>query len=308
MAHILIADKIAEEGITLLKNAGHEVEEAFDISPDQLLADIPQYDALIVRGRTKVTREVIEKGIKLKVIARAGIGVDNIDVDAAKAKNIAVVNALGATSETVAEHTIALMMALSRNLFPVATALKAGKWEKKTHQAMELKGKTFGIIGYGTIGMRVAEIAAVLGMKIIAYTRTQSEAKKQQLDGLKGQFVSLETLLQESDVISLHIPFSKDTEQLIGAKELALMKPSALFINTARGGVIDEKALVAALRDKKLAGAALDVFSQEPLPVDSHFVELSNCLLTPHVASVSPESATRASMIVARSVDKYLKA
>lgn len=307
MAKILVSDKIAEEGIAFLKNAGHEVVASFDISADKLLEEIPKYEALIVRGRTKVTREVIERGAKLKVIARAGIGVDNIDVDAAKAKNIAVVNASGATSETVAEHTIALMLALSRNLLPVANALKAGKWEKKTYQAMELKDKTLGIIGYGAIGMRVAEIAAAFGMKIIVFTRTQSEEKRNHLNQLKGTFVFLEELLKSVDVVTLHVPFSKETEQLIGPKELALMKPSALLLNTARGGVVDESSLVVALKEQKLAGAALDVFSTEPLPVDSQLVTLSNVIVTPHVASVSPEAAARASMIVARTVDKYLK-
>ena len=289
MKKVLISDSIAQSGIEYLKQKDFDVVLKPNITPEELLAEIGMYDGLIVRSRTKVTSEVIARGEKLKVIGRAGSGLDNIDVTAGKKAGIAVVNAPGANATSVAEHTMALILALFRNLIPVATALKAGRWEKKTYQATELSGKTLGIVGFGHVGSLVAAAAAGFGMKIIVATRTQT-------------MVSLDQLLKKADVITLHVPKSDQTEHLIGAKELALMKKTSYLVNCSRGGVVDEGALVEALQNQQIAGAGLDVFVTEPLPADNPLLKLSNVILTPHVAGQSAEAKERASLAVAQAV------
>ncbi|MBI5619457.1 hydroxyacid dehydrogenase [Candidatus Gottesmanbacteria bacterium] len=294
MRKILVSDAIVQNGIDFLKGKGFEVVLKPDITPEELVKEIGDYGALIVRSRTKVTLDVITVGKKLKVIGRAGSGLDNIDVAAAKSAGITVVNAPGANATSVAEHTMAVILNLFRNLIPVATALKAGRWEKKTYQVTELAGKTIGIVGFGHVGSLVAQLAAGFGMKILVTTRSQKS--------VPGALVPLEQLLRESDVITLHVPKSSETQSLIGKKELALMKKTSYLVNCSRGGVVDEEALVAALTNRQIAGAALDVFATEPLPADSPLLSLPNVILTPHVAGQSREAKERASLAVAQEV------
>ncbi len=303
---ILISDPIAPNGIEFLKQQRFEVVLKPDITPEALLKEVDNYDGLIVRSRTKVTAEVIAKGKNLKVIGRAGSGLDNIDADTAKKAGIAVVNAPGANSESVAEHTIVLILALFRNLLPVATALKAGRWEKKGYEASELSGKTIGIVGFGNVGVKVAALAHTFGMHVLVATRTESDEKKSLLAALKGRFVPLAELLKQSDVVTIHVPKSAETQGLIGAGELALMKKTSYLVNCSRGGVVDEEALIKALTNHQIAGAALDVFTTEPLPPDSPLFTLNNVILTPHIAAQSSEAKERASLMVAQEVVRAL--
>ena len=299
---ILISDAIAQSGIDFLKRKGFDVVVKPEITAEELLVEIGNYEGLIVRSRTKVTGDVITNGKNLKVIGRAGSGTDNIDVAAAQKAGITVVNAPGANAISVAEHTMALILALTRRLFPVAIALKQGRWEKKGYVATELSGKTIGIVGFGNIGMKVAALAHGFGMKILVSTRTKSEEKRRLVSSLVGYFVSLEKLLKESDVVTLHVPKSDETSGLVGEKELAMMKRTAYLVNCSRGGVVDEGALVEALQQHRIAGAALDVFTVEPLPPDSPLLQFDNVILTPHIAAASCESRERASLAVAGEV------
>lgn len=306
MKKILISDSIGQSGIEFLKGKGLDVVYMPDITEEQLLSEIGNYDGVIVRSRTKVTAEIIAAGKNLKVIGRAGSGLDTIDVEAAKKAGVRVVNAAGANSQSVAEHTMALILALFRNLIPVASALKNGTWEKKTYKAVDLAGKTIGIVGFGSIGSKVAVVARGFGMKILVTTRSETPEKKQLLDAVGGAFVPLEKLLKDADIVTLHVPKSGETVAMIGAKELASMKKTAFLINCSRGGVVDEKALIDALQKGIISGAGLDVFSVEPLPQDSDLLSLSNVILTPHIAASSVESRERASLAVAQEVAKLL--
>lgn len=306
MKKVLISDNISQSGIEFLKGKGLEVVLKPEMTPEELLAEISNYDGLIVRSRTKVTADIIAKGKNLNVIGRAGSGLDNIDVEAAKKSGIAVVNAAGANATSVAEHTMALILALFRNLVLSATGLKAGRWEKKGYVARELAGKTIGIIGFGHVGSLVAQLAHGFGMKIIVSTRTETEEKEKMVRGFNGSLVSLNHLLKESDVVTIHVPRSSETEALIGKKELALMKKTSYLVNCSRGGVVDEAALVEALQHQQLAGAALDVFATEPLQVGSPLLSLPNVILTPHVAGQSAEAKERASLAVAQAVAESL--
>ncbi|HUD19049.1 MAG TPA: hydroxyacid dehydrogenase [Patescibacteria group bacterium] len=302
MSKILITDAIGESGIEFLKKQGYDIEYYPEVTYDELLNAVGDADALIVRGRTKVTREIINKASKLKVIGKAGAGVDNIDVTEARRHGIVVVNAPGATSEAVAEHTMALLLSLVRHIPEVSHALSEGKWEKSSYTAIELHGKTIGVIGFGHIGNRVAQLGVAFGMHVLVATRTVHGSMQKELEVLGGKYVSLKELLKNADVVTVHIPATKDTEKLIGKNEFAHMKPTAYFINTARAAVVDESALIDALKDNRLAGAALDVFSTEPLSIDSGLLDAPNIILTPHVASVSPEGRERASLTVCEDV------
>ncbi len=297
MGKILISDPIGEDGIVYLKQKGHTVVLEPDITPDELLSAISDVSALIVRGRTKVTHEVIESGPNLKVIARSGTGVDNVDLAAASEHGVIVVNAPGANAESVAEHTMALILALSRSIVSTVLSMRSGKWAKDAYRGMELKGKTLGVVGFGTIGPRVAELGTAFGMEVVVCSHKPPSI---------GRSVSLQELLAISDIVSLHIPLTQETRGLIGKKELDVMKKSACLINTSRGAVVDEKALTEALKESRISGAALDVYETEPLPSDSPLLALPNVITTPHVAAMSPESENRASLMVAEDVDRVL--
>jgi D-3-phosphoglycerate dehydrogenase len=294
---ILVADPIAEEGIEILRSCA-EVDVKTRLGPEQLKTIIGDYDALIVRSQTKVGAEVIESGKKLKVIGRAGVGIDNIDVDAATRMGIVVVNAPTGNIIAAAEHTIALMLALARNIPQANNQLKAGNWRREEFIGTEIRNKTLGIIGLGNVGSEVAKRVQAFEMRIIAHDPFVSQEYAQ---NLKVELVSLDRLLSEADFITLHVPLTATTRKLIGAKEIAKLKPTARIINCARGGLIDEKALVQAIRAGKLAGAAFDVFDEEPV-TDSPLFEEDKIIVTPHLGASTVEAQTSVAKDVATEV------
>ncbi len=299
---ILIADKIAPEAVQYLKDR-HEVVEK-EVTPEELLHMIPEFDGLVVRSRTKATREVIEAASNLKVIGRAGIGVDNIDVAFASEKKIPVVNAPGGSVQSVAELAIGLMLTLARGINRGDAALKSdGKWIKKQLKGVELGGKVLGLIGFGKIGQEVAKRALAFGMEIMFYDPYIPD------DGpaeCKGEKCNMDGLLDKADFISIHCLLTDETRGLFSAPEFEKMKDDAYIINCARGGIIDENALYIALMNKMIAGAALDVYETEPLPRDSPLRGLDNILLTPHIGASTKEGQMRAGTITAQQVDKVL--
>jgi D-3-phosphoglycerate dehydrogenase len=289
---IQIADKIHDEGVKRLSSRATVIEDAS-------VASINEVDALIVRSATQVSRGVIEGGLpQLKVIGRAGVGVDNIDLAAAQEAGVIVVNAPGAATNSVAEHALALMLALARNLPAADASMKAGQWNKKSLGGVELSGRTLGIIGMGRIGSTLAEKGLALGLEILGYDPPIPNPK---IERVGGQSVELDQLLARSDFISLHVPLDDDTRLMIGAAELAQMKPTAYLVSTARGGVVDEGALFNALKQGQLAGAALDVFDQEP-PGVSPLIQQPNFIATPHLGSQTSEAQRRASIDIAEEV------
>lgn len=301
---ILISDKMAEEAIELFKNAGHDITYE-ELDADALLKEIPKYDALMVRSRTKATKEVIEAGAKgkLKVIGRAGIGVDNIDIEYAGKKKIKVVNAPTGATGSVAELAIAHMLALSRSITKADSTMKEGKWEKKKFKGNELFEKTLGLIGCGNIGKRTAKYAMVFGMSVIGYDPFISK-KDMEKDDIK-KIDDLGELVEKSDYISLHLPHIPQTHHIINKEMIEKMKKTTYLINCARGGTVDEKALYEALKSGKIAGASLDVFEQEP-PVDSPLFKLDNVVLTPHIGANTVEGQIRAGTICAEQMMKVL--
>jgi len=294
---ILIADTISEEGIDILRSNA-EVDTKPGLKPEELLSIIGDYEALVVRSQTQVTSKVIEAGKKLLIIARAGVGVDNIDVEEATRRGIVVVNAPTSNTTAAAEHTIALMLALARHIPQANATLKSGVWERNNFIGIEVRNKTLGIIGLGNIGSEVARRARGLEMKVLAYDPFISIDHAR---NLQVELVPLEQLLKDSDFITIHTPLTKSTRGIIGAKELALVKPTVRIINTARGGLIDESALVKAIKGKKVAGAAFDVFATEPL-TSSILFENDNIIVTPHLGA----STTEAQAMVAEDVAKQI--
>ena len=298
---VLIADPISDEGIDILR-AHAEVDIKPGLAPEELISTIGDYEALVVRSQTKVSAKVIEAGRKLQVIARAGIGVDNIDVDEATRHGIVVVNAPTSNTISAAEHTIALMLALARHIPQANAVLKSGVWRRSDFMGTEVRNKTLGIIGLGNVGSEVAKRARGLEMKLIAYDPYISVDHAR---NLQVKLVSLEQLLKEADFITLHTRLTPETKGLIGAKQLALVKPTARIINTARGGLIDEKALAKAVKEKKIAGAAIDVFSTEPV-TESILFETDNIIVTPHLgASTTEAQATAAKDVAEQIVDVF---
>ncbi len=296
---ILISDPIAKEGIEILKKSGFEVVEKTGISPEELIKTIPDFDAIIVRSATKVTKEVIEAGRNLKVIGRAGVGLDNVDAEAAKAKGIKVVNTPAATSISVAELALGMMLSAAR-MIPQATAsTKAGKWEKKRFHGTELYGKTLGIIGIGRIGSELAKRAKALGMEVIAYDPYVESSDF-------GKIVDFDTLLKNSDFISLHIPKTKETTHLLNKSAFEKMKNGVIIVNCARGGVVDEDALYDALISGKVKVACLDVFEVEPAKEHKLF-SLEQVILTPHIGAQTEEGQQRAGVQIAELVRDVLK-
>ncbi|MCX8169898.1 MAG: hydroxyacid dehydrogenase, partial [Candidatus Methanomethyliaceae archaeon] len=259
---ILIADEVHEECSEKLKKAGFEVEEKPNITNEDLKKIINNYDILIVRGRIKVTRDIIENATNLKLIGRVGVGLDNIDVEAAERRGIKVINTPQMSTIAVAELTISLILNLLRGTYRAIESMKKGLWEKKSLYGNELFNKTLGIIGFGRIGKAVAERAKAFGMKVIVYDIFMDQESLERMKVTRAS--SLEELLRLSDIISLHVPLTKDTKHLINSSTIALMRTGAYIINTSRGEIINTKDLLEALKSGKLAGAALDVFENEP--------------------------------------------
>ena len=295
--NILISDGLDEKGQSILRAAA-TVDNRTDISADDLLKIIPEYDGLIVRGRTKVTASVMEAASKLKVVGRAGVGVDNIDLEAAKKRNIAVVNTPMSTTVAVAELTFGLMLSLARDIPRADGAMKQGKWLKKELEGMELNGKTLGIIGMGRIGTQVGKYASAFGMNVIAYNPQITEDVIKQRG---AEPVSIQDLYAWSDYISLHLPFTVQTRDLIGPLAFSQMKDGVRIVSTARGGIIDEAALLNALNSGKVAGVALDVFEKEP-PGLTELVSHPRVIGTPHIGAQTADAQSRASEDIAAEV------
>jgi D-3-phosphoglycerate dehydrogenase len=300
---ILITDGISEEGAKILTDGGHDVHIE-KLPPDQLLKTIPEYHCIIVRSATKVTADVIAAGTSLKVIARGGVGLDNIDIKAAEARGITVLNTPAASAVSVAELAIGHMLAVSRFLHVSSADMRAGKWPKKEYsKGIELYRKTLGIIGLGNIGKEVARRALGLGMTVVAYDPPFTP-----MDFLV-EITTKEKLLARSDFITLHIPYSKAQGPAIGRAEFAMMKDGVVIVNCARGGVVDEKALLEALESGKVGAAALDVFSEEPpgeaLKALIHHPRVS---VSPHIGGSTVEAQDRVGSEIAMKVNKALKA
>ncbi len=300
--NILVADPIASEGVDLLRTAGN-VDVRTGLSEEELCELIPNYAALVVRSETKVTRRVLEAGRNLMVVGRAGVGVDNIDLEAATERGIIVVNAPQGNTVAAAEHTIALLLAMARHIPAADRALHEGKWQRKRFIGTEVRGKVLGIVGLGKIGTEVARRAQGLEMRVLAYDPYVPVERAEQLG---VQSVSLEELLRQSDFVSLHAPMTQQTQGLIGAKEIELMKPTARIINVARGGIVDERALADALERGRLAGAAIDVFTQEPPPPDHPLLRAPNAVLTPHLGASTAEAQERVAVDVAEQILEVL--
>ncbi|NJE05342.1 hydroxyacid dehydrogenase [Thermococcus sp. M36] len=301
---VLVAAPLHEKAIEVLKNAGFEV--LYEEYPDEerLIGLVGDVDAIIVRSKPKVTRKVIEAAPKLKVIGRAGVGLDNIDLEAAKERGIKVVNSPGASSRSVAELVLALMFNVARKVAFADRKMREGVWAKKQCMGIELEGKTLGIVGFGRIGYQIAKIAKALGMNVLLYDPYPNEERAKEVG---GKFVDLETLLKESDVVTLHVPLIEQTYHLINEERLKLMKPTAILINAARGAVVDTEALVKALKEGWIAGAGLDVFEEEPLPAGHPLTELDNVVLTPHIGASTVEAQMRAGVQVAEQIVEILK-
>jgi len=292
---VLITDPIAKEGVKILKESGLEVEEKSGISPEELERIIPGYDALIVRSATKVRENVINSAERLKVIGRAGVGLDNIDLPAAERKGIKVVNTPSATSISVAELAMAHIFACARPVVEGTLTLRDKKWEKKRLKGTELYGKTLGIIGLGRIGRELARMARGIGMEVLGYRRRMDL----EVEGVR--LTHLDGLLENSDVISVHLPLTDQTRHFIGDAEFQKMKDGVIFINCSRGGVVDENALYNALVSGKVSRAASDVFEKEP-PEDSPLLGLDNFLCTPHIGAQTREGQKRAGIQIAELV------
>ncbi len=298
---VLLADAVHQAAIDLL--VAEESIEVIVSNPAEFRSHLPEADALIVRSGVKVTSEVLEEGPNLKVIGRAGIGVDNIDCETATDRGIVVMNTPGGNSTSVAEHTLALILSLARNVPTADASTKAGQWERKRFQGNEVFGKTLGIIGLGTIGRQVAERARPFGMEVVAYDPFVSSDAAQ---GCGVDLVDLNELLQTADYVSLHLSLTPETEGLINAGTLDKMKPGVRIVNCARGGLIDSVALESALASGKVAGAALDVYDREP-PSDSPLLRFDQVVATPHIGGSTAEAQAKVGINIAMQVRDYLK-
>jgi D-3-phosphoglycerate dehydrogenase len=301
LARILVSDPLAEDGLARLKRAG-EVEVKTRLSEAELVAAIPGFDALVVRSETKVTEPVIAAARDLKVVGRAGVGVDNIDVEAATRRGILVVNAPRGNIIAAAEHSIGLLFAAARSIPQADASVKRGEWTRSRFVGVEVRGKTLGIVGLGNIGSEVAKRAQGLEMEVIAYDPAVPEERAEQFN---VQLVPLEDLLARADFISVHAPLVEKTRGLIGREQLQLIKPGARLVNAARGGIVDEAALYEALKEGRLAAAAADVFADEP-PGENPLLTLPNFIATPHIAASTAEAQTSVAFDVAEEVAAVL--
>ena len=302
MAKVLVSDPIDSAGIDILSQVA-TVDVKIGLSPEQLVQLIPDYDALMIRSGSRITKEIIEAGHLLKIIGRAGVGVDNVDVNAATRQGIVVVNSPEGNTIAAAEHALAMMLALSRHIPDANASVKRGEWDRKTFVGTEVYKKTLGVVGLGKIGSHVATAAKAMGMKLLAYDPFISNERAEQLG---CRLVEMDILIQEADYITLHIPKTPETANLINAAALAKMKPNARIINCARGGIIDEAALAEALKAGKIGGAALDVYDSEPLG-DSPLKSLGKeVILTPHLGASTAEAQVNVAIDVAEQIRDVL--
>lgn len=297
---IFVADRVSSDFAKKIGELGEVVVKP-GLSEEELCREIEKYEVLIVRSATKVTRRVIEAGKKLKIVARAGVGIDNIDVKAAEEKGIKVIYAPEASKTAVAELVMGLMLCWARKIPQAYRELKEGRWEKEKFVGTELKGKTLGVIGVGRIGGEVAFKALAFGMRVLGYDLVRREEV-----GEKGVvYVDLPTLLRESDFVTIHVPLTPETEKMIGERELSLMKPTAVLINTSRGKIVDEDALVRALREGKIAGACLDVFREEPTK-NLELLSLEQVIPTPHIGASTVESQQNIALILSQKIRELM--
>lgn len=298
MARILVTEKIADSGLDRLREAGHEVDIQLGTSPEELLEKVKGAQALIIRSATKVTAEVLAAGSDLVVVGRAGLGVDNVDVEAATTQGVMVANAPGSNSLSTAEHTMAMLLSQARNIPQAHGALREGRWEKSKWEGTELHGKTLGVLGLGRIGTLVAQRALSFGMRLVAWDPWVSVERGRQL-GI--EMMDIDRLFAESDFVTIHLLKTKDSTGLVDDELLAKAKPGLRIVNVARGGIIDEAALARAIESGHLGGAALDVFDQEPL-TESPLLALDSVVATPHLGASTAEAQDKAGVIVAEQV------
>ncbi|PIW86103.1 MAG: phosphoglycerate dehydrogenase, partial [Nitrospirae bacterium CG_4_8_14_3_um_filter_50_41] len=300
---ILISDNLAPEGITIFKEAGMEVDARTSTPAEELAGMIGEYDGLVIRSATKVTEGLLKHAARLKVVGRAGTGLDNVDIAAASRKGIVVMNTPGGNTITTAEHTLAMIMSMCRNIPEATASLKIGKWEKKKFTGIELYGKTLGVIGLGNIGKNLAQRARSLGMNVIGYDPYMTEEMARSLG---VSLVSLDEIYAQSDIITVHTPLSPETRYLINSETISRMKNGVRLVNCARGGIIKEADLLEALKSGKVAGAALDVFENEP-PLGNPLLQLENVVVTPHLGASTSEAQVNVAVMVAKQMVEYLK-
>ncbi len=301
---VLISDNLSQAGVDVLEKSGFEVDVNTGLSPEELKEIIGDYEGLVIRSATQVTADLLEAAHKLEVVGRAGIGLDNVDILAASQKGIVVMNAPDGNATTAAEHAIAMMMALSRNIPRACQSMKEGKWEKKKFMGREVTGKIFGVVGIGRIGGIAASRAQGLKMKTIAY---DPHMPKEMADKIGVELVSLEELAKRSDYISVHVPFTTETKNLVSIQFFENMKSDGMFIDCARGGVCDEAALYEALLNNKIGGAALDVFGTEPTSLENcPLLGLDNFICTPHLGASTSEAQESVALIIAEQLSDYL--
>jgi len=299
---VLVSDNISPKGVDILKKAGLEVVVKTGMKPEELKKEIGKYDGLIIRSATKVTAEIVDAAKKLKVVGRAGSGLDNVDKVAATKRGIVVMNTPGGNTITTAEHTVSLLLSMARQIPQATASMKQGKWEKKKFMGIELYNKVLGIIGIGNIGSHVARMAQGMGMHVMAYDPYLSEEKAKTLG---VQVAVLEDLFKNADFITMHIPLTAETKGLINEKSIAKMKKGVRIINASRGGVVDEEALFKALKEGRIASAALDVFEKEP-PGESPLLQLDNFICTPHLGASTEDAQENVAVAVANQIADYL--
>ena len=303
MTKVLVADAMSSRAETVLREGGIEVLVKTKQSEDEICKLVSDVDGIIVRSTTRITPRVLEAAPRLKVIGRAGVGVDNIDVPAATARGVVVMNTPFGNTTSAAEHSVAMLLALARNIPRADQKLRGGEWDKKSFTGVELSGKTLGVVGLGKIGQKVARAALGLDMRVLAFDPFVTAERAEEIGVELGE---LDQLLTQSDFLTLHVPLNEKTGNLIGAGALARMKPSARIINVSRGGVVDEDALCAALRENRIAGAALDVYSREPV-TGSPLFDLPNVVATPHLGASTEEAQERVAEDVARQFVTFFK-
>ncbi len=304
MTKILISDRVAEDGVRILKDSGFEVTYTPGLKAPEVLAAIPGYEGLIVRSGTKVTKEVIEAGTSLRAIGRAGIGVDNVHLETASRRGIVVMNTPFGNVASAAEHTFGLMLSLARNIPRGDATLRQGEWKRSALVGTELEGKTLGVVGLGKIGGEVAHFAKAFHMKVMAYDPYLSRERAAEL-GI--ELAHLDALIENADFFTFHVPLNDKTRGLIGTEQFKKMKRTARLVNCARGGVVSEAALVSALKEGLIAGAALDVYEKEPLDPKSPLLDVPNLVLTPHLGASTEEALLKVSVDVADQFIRFFK-
>jgi D-3-phosphoglycerate dehydrogenase len=305
-AKVLVSDKLSDSGLEVLRSAADiEVDYRPGLSPDELASSIGAYDALIIRSGSKVTAKVLEQAGRLRVIGRAGIGVDNVDVPVASRKGVVVMNTPTGNAVTTAEHALSLLLSLARKI-PAATAsIRAGKWEKNRFEGTEIAGKNLGVVGMGNIGRIVADRAQGLKLHVLAYDPLLSSERA---ESIGVELVSLDQLFARADFITIHAPLTPETKHLIGEATIPKLKKGVMIVNAARGGIVDERALAKAIVDGHVAGAALDVFAKEPIEADNPLLALEQVVLTPHLGASTAEAQDRVAKEIAEQVVEYLSA